>query len=98
MPLKQGTRNTIHTYMTSPEIEQILVTVRREAGHTRLVFGVEIIILALILMYIAPMVIRSELQNASMGTMEFKSMHHVQQAQKAATATSSLPNASSTTP
>jgi hypothetical protein len=44
----------------SPEIQIVLDTIRRENAHTRIVFGVGIIILALVLMYIAPTVIRTQ--------------------------------------
>ena len=47
--------------MTPSDIEQIVDTIKRENRHTRLVFGGGIIILAIVLMYIAPLVIRSQM-------------------------------------
>ncbi|MDB4992280.1 MAG: hypothetical protein JWL75_525 [Parcubacteria group bacterium] len=52
----------------SPEIQEVLDTIRRENRHTRMVFGVGIIILAVVLMYLAPVVIRSQFANSESNT------------------------------
>lgn len=51
----------------TPELEEILALIRKEHRHTQLVFGVSIIVLSLVLMVIAPVVIRSAIPDTLQG-------------------------------
>lgn len=44
----------------SSELQEIIAVIRREHRRTQIVFGISIIILALIIMFIAPAAIRQE--------------------------------------
>jgi hypothetical protein len=49
-----------------PQIDVILETIRKEHRRTQLVFGIGIVILALVLMVIAPMSIRTTVRDSGM--------------------------------
>jgi hypothetical protein len=49
-----------------PQHDVILETIRKEHRRTQLVFGIGIVILALVLMVIAPMSIRTTIQASSL--------------------------------
>jgi hypothetical protein len=48
----------------SPEFQEIIETIQREHRHTQLVFGLGIVVLSGVLMYVAPAVIRTEFANS----------------------------------
>lgn len=93
--------------MTPSEIEKVLLTIKRESRHTQLIFGGGIIVLALVLMYIAPVVIRTEsvvvpsaAYDITSGDLDGHGMVPGKAVHGSATNTTSLPptHASSTTP
>lgn len=49
-----------------PQIDVILETIRKEHRRTQLIFGIGIVILALVLMVIAPMSIRTTVRDSGL--------------------------------
>lgn len=50
---------------TSPELQELVASIRNEQRHMQLVFGISIIILSVVIMFTAPVAIRSLFENST---------------------------------